>query len=54
MEFVATWRMQLAIGMLADERANMLDVSLRCGYESEALSARHSNASSASRRQGPH
>ncbi len=36
MEFVATWRMQLAVGMLADERANMLDVALRCGYESEA------------------
>lgn len=36
MEFVATWRMQLATGMLADERANMLDVALRCGYESEA------------------
>ncbi len=36
MEFVATWRMQLAVGMLADEHANMLDVALRCGYESEA------------------
>lgn len=36
MEFVATWRMQLAVGMLADERASMLDVALRCGYESEA------------------
>ena len=36
MEFVATWRMQLAVGMLADEQANMLDVALRCGYESEA------------------
>ncbi len=36
MEFVATWRMQLAVGMLADERVNMLDVALRCGYESEA------------------
>jgi transcriptional regulator GlxA family with amidase domain len=36
MEFVATWRMQLAAGMLADENANMLDVALRCGYESEA------------------
>ena len=36
MEFVATWRMQLAIGMLSDEHANMLDVALRCGYESEA------------------
>lgn len=36
MEFVATWRMQLAVGMLADEPANMLDVALRCGYESEA------------------
>lgn len=35
-EFVATWRMQLAAGMLADENANMLDVALRCGYESEA------------------
>jgi len=36
MEFVAAWRMQLATGMLADEHANMLDVALRCGYESEA------------------
>jgi AraC-like DNA-binding protein len=36
MEFVATWRMQLAVGMLADENPNMLDVALRCGYESEA------------------
>jgi transcriptional regulator GlxA family with amidase domain len=36
MEFVATWRMQLAAGMLADERASMLDIALRCGYESEA------------------
>ncbi len=36
MEFVTTWRMHLATGMLADERANMLDVALRCGYESEA------------------
>lgn len=36
MEFVATWRMQLAVGMLADQHANMLDVALRCGYESEA------------------
>jgi AraC-like DNA-binding protein len=36
LEFVATWRMQLATGMLADEHANMLDVALRCGYESEA------------------
>lgn len=36
MEFVATWRMQLATGMLADENANMLDIALRCGYESEA------------------
>lgn len=36
MEFVATWRMQLAVGILADGRANMLDVALNCGYESEA------------------
>lgn len=36
MEFVATWRMQMASAMLADERANMLDVAMRCGYESEA------------------
>lgn len=36
MEFVANWRMQLASGMLADPDANMLDVALRCGYESEA------------------
>jgi transcriptional regulator GlxA family with amidase domain len=36
MEFVATWRMQLAVAMLADENANMLDVAMKCGYESEA------------------
>ncbi len=36
MEFVATWRMQLASGMLADGNANMLDVAMQCGYESEA------------------
>ncbi len=36
MEFVAAWRMQLAVGMLAHEDADMLDVALRCGYESEA------------------
>lgn len=36
MEFVTIWRMQLATSMLADKRANMLDVALRCGYESEA------------------
>lgn len=36
MEFVTTWRMQMATAMLADERANMLDIALRCGYESEA------------------
>lgn len=36
MEFVATWRMQMASAMLADERANMLDIAMKCGYESEA------------------
>lgn len=36
MEFVAIWRMQLAAGLLADGQANMLDVALQCGYESEA------------------
>jgi transcriptional regulator GlxA family with amidase domain len=36
MEFVTTWRMQMASAMLADEQANMLDVAMRCGYESEA------------------
>jgi len=36
MEFVAAWRMQLALGWLADGNANMLDVALKCGYESEA------------------
>jgi len=36
MEFVTTWRMQMATAMLADERSNMLDIALRCGYESEA------------------
>lgn len=36
MEFITTWRMQLAVGMLAGGRANMLDVAMKCGYESEA------------------
>jgi AraC-like DNA-binding protein len=36
MEFVATWRMQLATGWLAEGNANMLDVAIKCGYESEA------------------
>ncbi len=36
MEFAATWRMQLATSLLADGRANMLDVAMKCGYESEA------------------
>jgi AraC-like DNA-binding protein len=36
MEFVATWRMQLAAGWLANGDANMLDIALKCGYESEA------------------
>lgn len=36
MEFVATWRMQLATGLLTDGRANMLDIAMKCGYESEA------------------
>lgn len=36
MEFVATWRMQLATTLLAEGRTNMLDIALSCGYESEA------------------
>lgn len=36
MEFVAAWRMQLAFGWLSDSHANMLDIALKCGYESEA------------------
>lgn len=36
MEFVTLWRMQLAVALLADGKANMLDVAMRCGYESEA------------------
>ncbi len=36
MEFVSTWRMQLAMSMLADSSASMLDVAMKCGYESEA------------------
>ncbi len=36
MGFVAIWRMQLASGWLSEGNANMLDVALRCGYESEA------------------
>jgi AraC family transcriptional activator of mtrCDE len=36
MEFVATWRMQLAVGWLIDGNANMLDIAMKCGYESEA------------------
>lgn len=36
MEFAATWRMQLATALLAEGRANMLDIAMQCGYESEA------------------
>lgn len=36
MEFVATWRMQLASALLAEGLAKMLDVAMRCCYESEA------------------
>jgi AraC-like DNA-binding protein len=36
MEFVANWRMQMAVGLLAKGNANMLDVAMKCGYESEA------------------
>lgn len=36
MEFVTAWRMQLAVGYLGKDNANMLDIALRCGYESEA------------------
>ncbi len=36
MEFVTAWRMQMATTMLAGEQASMLDIALRCGYESEA------------------
>ncbi|GAB4118095.1 MAG: AraC family transcriptional regulator [Sideroxydans sp.] len=36
MEFVTLWRMQLATSLLAEGRANMLDVAMQCGYESEA------------------
>lgn len=36
MEFVTLWRMQLASALLSDSRANMLDVAMKCGYESEA------------------
>ncbi|MGZ8257260.1 MAG: helix-turn-helix transcriptional regulator, partial [Gallionella sp.] len=35
-EFIATWRMQLATTLLAEGRANMLDIAMQCGYESEA------------------
>jgi len=36
MEFVTTWRMQLAVSWLAEGIANIMDVALRYGYESEA------------------
>ena len=36
MEFVTTWRMQLAVHWLTENSADMMDVALRCGYESEA------------------
>lgn len=36
MEFVTSWRMQLAVSLLADSHNNMLDVAMQCGYESEA------------------
>lgn len=36
MEFVANWRMQLAVAMLQEDNAGMLDIALRSGYESEA------------------
>lgn len=36
MEFVTAWRMQLATAMLVHEQVTMLDIALRCGYESEA------------------
>ena len=36
MEFVTTWRMQLAVGWLQESNANMLDIAMRCGYESES------------------
>lgn len=36
MEFVATWRMQLAADWLTKGNNSMMDVAMRCGYESEA------------------
>lgn len=36
MVFVASWRMQLALGWLTNRNVNMLDVALKCGYESDA------------------
>jgi len=36
MEFVTIWRMQQAAGLLTRENANMPDVAIECGYESEA------------------
>ncbi len=36
MEFVRTWRMQLAVNWLADQNTDMLDIAMKCGYESEA------------------
>jgi len=36
MEFVTLWRMQLATALLSSGGANMLDIAMQCGYESEA------------------
>lgn len=35
MEFVTNWRMQLAVGLLTQGNLSILDVALRCGYESD-------------------
>ncbi|MFZ2303002.1 MAG: AraC family transcriptional regulator [Gallionella sp.] len=36
MEFIAAWRMQLAVGWLTNGNTSTLDVAMKCGYESEA------------------
>lgn len=40
MQYLASWRMQLAAGRLRDTDAKVLDIALDVGYESEAAFSR--------------
>jgi AraC-like DNA-binding protein len=40
MQYVARWRMQLAVSMLEDERVTVGELSDRLGYRSEAAFSR--------------